>query len=166
MQIRQCVPKLLGKTPGHNDTNILFFSKKSAKKSKSYSSCYPSVAGRIILRWISEERRWKLWIGFVWLKIRTNFGLLWNGNDPSGSVTCQDILEKLSDWRLHGIGSSGNLCAALWSAEGESPTTSSSSLCELLPFWNVSKYPSHAWNLRDPEVSLLWPLKWPAACLP
>jgi hypothetical protein len=29
---------------------------------------------RIILKWISEEYDGRMWIGFIWLKIRTNDG--------------------------------------------------------------------------------------------
>jgi hypothetical protein len=32
--------------------------------------------GKIILEWILERQGGKLWIGFIWLKIGTNSGLL------------------------------------------------------------------------------------------
>jgi hypothetical protein len=34
------------------------------------------VGGRIILRWISEKEYGAVWNGFIWLRIRTNGGLL------------------------------------------------------------------------------------------
>jgi hypothetical protein len=36
----------------------------------------PDVDGKIILEWILGKWGWKVWIGIIWLRIRTSSGLL------------------------------------------------------------------------------------------
>jgi len=35
------------------------------------------VDGMIILKWILEKLCWKMWDGFMWLRIGTSGGLFW-----------------------------------------------------------------------------------------
>jgi hypothetical protein len=35
----------------------------------------PGVDGRIILEWILRKQGGKVWIGFIWIRIRTSDGL-------------------------------------------------------------------------------------------
>jgi hypothetical protein len=35
------------------------------------------IDGRIILKWILGPSVWRVWIGFIWLRIGTSGGLLW-----------------------------------------------------------------------------------------
>jgi hypothetical protein len=42
-----------------------------------------------------------VWIGFIWLRIWTSGGLLYeHGKEPESSIKCWEVLEKLCDWRI------------------------------------------------------------------
>jgi hypothetical protein len=34
------------------------------------------MQGRIILKWFIGKKGWRLWIGFIWIRIETDGGLL------------------------------------------------------------------------------------------
>jgi hypothetical protein len=54
------------------------------------------VAERIILKWILRKWGVLVWIGFIWLKIRT----CEHGNEPSGSIKSGNFSDYLGDHYL------------------------------------------------------------------
>jgi hypothetical protein len=36
-----------------------------------------------------------VWIGLIWLRIGTSGGYCEHGNEPSGTIKCWEVLEKL-----------------------------------------------------------------------
>jgi hypothetical protein len=49
------------------------------------------VDGGIILKWIFEKWDWGVWTGSIFLRIGT--GSFKRGNEPSGSIKCEEFLE-------------------------------------------------------------------------
>jgi len=51
----------------------------------------PGIYGRIILRWVFRKWYGDAWMGFIWLSIGTVAGICECGNEPSGSIKCQEF---------------------------------------------------------------------------
>jgi hypothetical protein len=51
------------------------------------------VDGRVILKWILGKYIWRVWIGFVWLRIGTWAGCCEHGNEPSVSMKNGEFLD-------------------------------------------------------------------------
>jgi hypothetical protein len=62
----------------------------SQKEGDQYTDL--DVGGRIILRWILEKYDGVVWTGLIWLRIGIVEGSYGNGNEPSGSIKCWEIL--------------------------------------------------------------------------
>jgi hypothetical protein len=45
-------------------------------KHEGKRSFYIGVHGTIILKWVSGKQGWRVWVGFMWLRLRTGCGLL------------------------------------------------------------------------------------------
>jgi hypothetical protein len=64
---------------------------------KYISTC--SLGERIILKWILQRQDGVVWAGLIWLSTGTTRTREY-GDKPSGSITCWEIPEWLTDWRL------------------------------------------------------------------
>jgi hypothetical protein len=53
----------------------------------------PGEGGRIILRWIFRKWDVGLWTGSSWLRVVTDGGICQCGNEPSGSIKCEEFLD-------------------------------------------------------------------------
>jgi hypothetical protein len=56
------------------------------------------VDGKKIFQWILGKYVRKVWIGLIWLRIRTNGGSCEQGNEPSGFMKGGEFLDFLSDY--------------------------------------------------------------------
>jgi hypothetical protein len=49
--------------------------------------------GRVILRCIFKKQDVEVWTGLSWLRIETDGGTCECGNEPSGSIKCEEFLD-------------------------------------------------------------------------
>ena len=53
----------------------------------------PGVDGRIILRWIFKKWYVRAWTGSLQIRIETDVGTYECGNEHSGCIKCEEILD-------------------------------------------------------------------------
>jgi hypothetical protein len=58
------------------------------------------VDGGIILNWMLEKKDWRMWTGFIWLRIDINVGCCDHGNEPSGYVKYWEYRMRLRNYRI------------------------------------------------------------------
>ena len=54
------------------------------------------VDGRMTLKCTLNKQDLREWADFIWLRIGTNCGLFWHGNEPSSSIKCNEFLNTLN----------------------------------------------------------------------